>query len=243
MFGNKLTLISAHLCPYVQRSVITLAEKSVDHQQIYIDLGNKPSWFLDISPTGKVPMLYVNENETLFESAVICEYLDEVTPGSLHPMSPLEKARHRAWIEFGSQILNDISRLYNVQTLQLFERLLSEMQVKFGRIDREVKGPFFAGSDFSLVDAAYGPIFRYFDVLDDYLPISVFDQSDRVSAWRTALATRKSVKEGVVADYPERLRTFLLQRQSYLGTLVATRDFAVQEQKPALQMVPNNTGS
>lgn len=229
MFGNSLTLISHHLCPYVQRSIITLIEKSIDHQKIYIDLGNKPSWFLSVSPTGKVPMLFINENETLFESAVICEYLDEVTPGSLHPLDPLERARHRAWIEFGSQFLNDISRLYNVQTQQLFERLLDEMQAKVERLEKVVTGPYFAGESFSLVDAAYGPIFRYFDVLDDYLPRLIFGPYKRVSAWRQMLAAHSSVKQGVVGDYPERLRVFLRQRQSYLGMLVESNDMAAQK--------------
>jgi len=60
---------------------------------------------------GKVPLLKV-EDKVLFESAVICEYLD-VTPSSLHPADPLEKANHRAWIEFGSSILNDIAGFYS----------------------------------------------------------------------------------------------------------------------------------
>ena len=57
---------------------------------------------------GKVPVLIVDENKVLFESAVICEYLNEITFGSLHSKDPLEKARHRAWIEFGSGILGSI---------------------------------------------------------------------------------------------------------------------------------------
>jgi glutathione S-transferase len=57
----------------------------------------------------------VDEDTSLFESAVICEFIDEVTPGSLHPEDPFKKAYHRAWIEFGSEILNNIGRLYNAK--------------------------------------------------------------------------------------------------------------------------------
>jgi glutathione S-transferase len=113
----RLELISHHLCPYVQRAVITLLEKEIPCDRTYIDLANKPDWFQPLSPSGKVPLLKVSHathDDILFESAVICEYLDEITPGSLHPAEPLERAKHRAWIEFGSGILSTIVGLYNV---------------------------------------------------------------------------------------------------------------------------------
>lgn len=86
-------LITHILCPYVQRSVIVLLEKGIPYQRTDIDLGNKPDWFARLSPLGKVPVLVTDQGstKTLFESAVICEYLDEVTPGSLHPETPWKK--------------------------------------------------------------------------------------------------------------------------------------------------------
>lgn len=102
-----LELVSHHLCPYVQRAAIALTEKGIPFTRTYIDLNRKPDWFTAISPLGKVPLLRVRENDgevVLFESAVILEYLEETLPRSLHPADPLERARHRAWIEFGSSI-------------------------------------------------------------------------------------------------------------------------------------------
>src|SRR5712691_3578454 len=95
---GSLTLISHDLCPYVQRAVIALAEKGVAFERIDIDLGNKPDWFLALSPLGKVPLLRVGA-AVIFESAVIVEYLEETQPNPLHPSDPLERARHRATIE------------------------------------------------------------------------------------------------------------------------------------------------
>lgn len=69
-------LVSSKTCPFVQRAVILLLEKRVEHEVTYIDLASKPQWFLDKSPRGKVPLLMV-EGATLFESQAICEYLDE----------------------------------------------------------------------------------------------------------------------------------------------------------------------
>jgi glutathione S-transferase len=104
---TTLTLVSHHLCPYVQRAAISLAEKQVGFERIYVDLANKPEWFKALSPLGKVPLLRVEHGEEeaiIFESAVILEYLEETQPQALHPRAPLERARHRSWIEFGSSI-------------------------------------------------------------------------------------------------------------------------------------------
>ena len=47
---QTIELISLKLCPFVQRSVITLLKKGVDFKITYIDLANKPDWFLQLSP-------------------------------------------------------------------------------------------------------------------------------------------------------------------------------------------------
>ncbi|MDX1755733.1 MAG: glutathione S-transferase family protein [Marinobacter sp.] len=221
MHHDELLLISHHLCPYVQRSLITLAEKNIAHQRRYVDLSNKPQWFLQLSPLGKVPVLQVDGKSTVFESAVICEFLDEVTPGSLHPSEPLGKARHRAWIEFGSQLLGDIARLYNAGTEATFNDGVEVIHGKLKRLEPEVQGPWFNGERFSLVDAAYGPIFRYFDTLDSYLPFNPFEGSPSVQAWRGELARRPSVQNAVADDYPIQLKDFLLRRASHLSTRIA----------------------
>lgn len=217
----QLELISHHLCPYVQRAVITLLEKNIPHDRTYIDLAHKPDWFLQISPLGKVPLLKVN-HDVLFESAVICEYLDEITLGSLHPSEPLERAKHRAWIEFGSGILNAIASLYNASTQEAFEQKQQEILDKFDRINGSVNGPYFAGERFSLVDAVYGPIFRYFDVLENYTQPNFFANTSTVKCWRQALQNRPSIQAAVEPDYSQRLLTFFKQRDSYLSTLLAS---------------------
>jgi len=217
----KLELISHYLCPYVQRAVITLLEKGIPHDRTYIDLANKPDWFLKISPLGKVPLLKV-ENDILFESAVICEYLDEITPDSLHPSDPLTKAKHRGWIEYGSSILNTIAGFYNAPTPEAFELKRLELKNKFQWIeDHRNCDLYFDGNDFSLVDATFAPIFRYFDVLDAIADFGIFTETPCVTNWRQALQLRSSVPIAVVEDYPQRLLTFFKQRNSHLFTLIA----------------------
>ncbi|MBD1824152.1 glutathione S-transferase family protein [Cyanobacteria bacterium FACHB-DQ100] len=215
-----LELVSHPLCPYVQRAVITLLEKQIPHDRTYIDLGNKPDWFLQISPLGKVPLLRVDD-EVLFESAAICEYLDEITPGSLHPANPLERAKHRAWIEFGSSILNTIAGLYNAPEQEKFEQKRQELLDRFARIESNgISQPYFAGAAFSLVDAVYAPIFRYFNVFEDAINLDCFSTFPDLKRWRQALQARSSVQNAVVEEYHQRLLAFLKQRHSYLSTLI-----------------------
>jgi glutathione S-transferase len=218
----KLHLISHDLCPYVQRAVITLLEKQIPHDRTYIDLADKPDWFRRLSPLGKVPVLVVDDHAVVFESAVICEYLDEVTPHPLHPAHPLEKARHRAWIEFGSSILNTIAGFYSAPDADTFEQKRQTLADQFARVETQLSDrPYFAGERFSLVDAVYGPIFRYFDVFDAIAEFHIFAATPSVQAWRTVLQSHPSIQQAVVEDYSQRLRAFLEQRNSYLAMLIA----------------------
>ncbi len=218
--SESLTLISHYLCPYVQRAVIALKEKEIPFEQIYIDLGNKPDWFRQISPLGKVPILKVND-QAVFESSVILEYLEDTQLPPLHPADPLQRATHRSWMEYGSSILNDIGGMYSANDKDAFDLKSNELGTKFGRLeDFLMNGPYFAGQEFTLVDAVYGPVFRYFDVFDKIQDFGIFNQKPRVSAWRSALQKRPSVRNAVTNDYEERLWQFLLNKNSYITSLM-----------------------
>jgi glutathione S-transferase len=223
---STLTLVSHHLCPYVQRAAIALAEKVVAFDRVTVDLAAKPEWFAAISPLGKVPMLRVandDDGETvLFESAVILEYLEETQPHPLHPADPLARARHRGWIEFGSAILNGIWRFYTAPDRAALEEEAARLAGQFARVETELgDGPWFAGDRFSLVDAVFGPVFRYFDHFDAIADFGILAGKPKLARWRAALAGRPSVQRAVADDYPERLDAFLRGRHSALSRLMA----------------------
>ena len=219
----KLRLISFPLCPYVQRAAILLLEKGVEFERVDIDLANKPDWFLKLSPLGKVPVLVVDQDgkeEVLFESAVIAEYLDEVLEPKLHPADPLEKARHRAWIEFASATLADIYGFYTTPDRDTFEAKREAIAAKFDRLEAQLgTGPYFAGDRFSIVDAAFAPAFRYFDLFDRLTDYKLLDGKPKLQAWRRALADRPSVRNAVVADFQDRLRDYVRDKAGYLATI------------------------
>jgi glutathione S-transferase len=217
----QLKLISHKLCPYVQRAVIALTEKGVSYERIDIDLANKPDWFLTISPLGKTPVLLVGD-AAIFESAVILEYLEETQPKPLHPADPLRRAEHRAWIEFASAVLNDIAGFYAAPNEAAFKAKASQLEQRFARLEARVAAsPWFDGATFSLVDAVFGPVFRYFDVFDEIADFGILAGKPKLARWRKSLAARPSVRNAVSADYPALLRDFLGRRNSWLSGLQA----------------------
>jgi glutathione S-transferase len=231
-------LVSFKLCPFVQRSAITLLEKGVAHEIEYIDLSAKPPWFLALSPFGKVPLLVVDHDAALFESAVICEYLDETTPGRrLHPEDPLRRAHNRMWIEFGSALLAEQYRLQLEPTEDGARRQLAAVREKVERLEGELaKRPAAApgqpeprwwnGPDFSLVDATLAPFLQRARWAADAVPdFDVIEGFSHVRAWQAALLAHDSVRRSTVADIEALYRDFLRKplptngdRPGYIGS-------------------------
>lgn len=181
---ERPVLVSHRLCPYVQRAAIVLAEKGVDFQRIDIDLAAKPAWFLALSPLGKTPMLLVRDGQ-------------DVAP-------------------LASATLNQIWQLYTARDEAAFDAARGGLRQRFEQLDAALHaaGPWFGGAAFSVVDAAFAPVFRYFEVIDDE---GLFAALPRLAAWRAALAARPSVHGAVGADYAPRLREFIVRQRGWLG--------------------------
>lgn len=212
-------LVSHALCPYVQRCAIVLAEKGVSFRRTVVDLADKPAWFVRISPTGKVPLLRL-DGEVLFESAVICEYLDETLAPRLHPEDPLARARERAFVELASSILGDVWGYETAKDEATLRAKGAVIAKKLAHVEdalsRRSRGDFFRGEAFGIVDAAFAPVFRYFEVFDRILDVGVLEGVPRVRAWRDALRVRPSVIGAAPADYADRLLVFLADHDAFL---------------------------
>lgn len=141
-----------------------------------------------------------------FESAVIRKYLEETAMPHLHPADALQRARRRSWMECGSALA----------------ARAADIRVRLARPDAALgEGPYFAGESFSIVDAVFGPAFRYFDVFDAIDDFGFWRELPKVRRWRGALAIRPSVAGAAHRDYRELLRQFLLARRSALSRRMA----------------------
>jgi len=220
MDNTQFTLISHALCPYVQRAVIALEEQGIKYKRIDIDLANKPAWFKKVSPLGKVPVLVVDDDTVIFESAVISEYINEVNQGHLLASEPLAKAKQRAWIEFASTTLNNIGQLYNAPDAATFADTVSLLKQKWQTLEANLNhDSYFSGEDFSLVDAAFAPLFRYLPVLEKLTDQSFLQHFPKINKWANTLSERACVKKAVSSQYHTQLLAFIAKRDSYLGKL------------------------
>lgn len=207
----RFKIVSYNLCPYVQRAIIVLLEKDVAHEREYIDLANKPAWFLKMSPTGKVPVVEDRMAGTLFESLAICEYLDEVSAGTLQPKDAYERHLHKAWMSFATTLLEQISALSFAPKQSELDKAQHNIRKTLTSLERQIKGPFFAGSDFHLIDAVFAPAFRYWQLFDQLEDLQV-PLPPRVQVWRENLFARKAVAEAVQPDYLDDLKAQYIHR-------------------------------
>lgn len=211
-----LELISLKICPFVQRSVIALNEKQVDFKITHIDPSDPPEWFKDISPLGKVPVLKVGD-QSVFESAVISEYLDEVYAPQLHPQDPLQKATHRSWVEFCSDLIMTQFKMSTAKEQAGFEENRDALKAGLQRLASAVseEGPYFAGETFHLVDTVYAPLFMRMNIVEGIRPLEL-DMPERLTVWADALLARETVKNSVVEDFETIFKGFLNKQDGYL---------------------------
>ena len=198
---SELTLISFASCPYVQRAAILLLEQRREYALTYIDLRDKPDWFLDLSPRGRVPVLKVGDT-AIVESEVILEYLDETSDGGqLLPDAPLERARHRMWIRYISELMSTGWRLQSAGDEETVRALAETIRGALQTLSATLPagGPFWGGATYSLVDVAAAPMLQRFTWAERLEPtLGLFEELPRVAAWRDALLARPSTDAAIL---------------------------------------------
>ncbi|MFL5814855.1 MAG: glutathione S-transferase family protein [Bdellovibrionia bacterium] len=213
-------LISFDICPYVQRSVITLLHKKVDFKLTFIDLGNPPEWFNKISPLGKVPVLIVHDTPksepvVLFESAVINEYLDEVTPIMIMLDDPLEKARLRAWIAVSGECLMWLFTAMTSQDAAEVTEARNDLWDTLARVEETLPGgDYFTGTRFSLVDAAFAPVFMRMFMMRSLRDDAHWKSLPKTHHWAKSLMELPEVKKSVEPNFKERYKEVLTSYES-----------------------------
>lgn len=225
---HRLKLVSFDICPYVERSRIVLLEKDVPHEVEFIDLANKPAWFLALSPMGRVPVLVVDDRP-IFESTIINELIEELYPRpALMPSDPLARAEARAWIVFANDVLMPGSyaallALAGGAAGDALARPLTALRDAFAKLEPQVKrggGPFFQGEAFTLVDAAYAPFFRRWRMAEGWggPEARMLSGFPALSAWADALLARPSVARAAPEDLERKSRRVYAERAAKART-------------------------
>jgi glutathione S-transferase len=208
--------------------VIVLRAKAVDFDVTYINLREKPDWFLKISPHGKVPVLNV-DGEPLYESNAISEFLDETQEPRLHPADPIKRARNRAWTDFLPDFAKGLSGIYYTKNagevakgVEAAPERLTKLEGAIAR-ERGNDGPYFNGEKLCMVDAGYAPFFQRFAIAESKLKTGVLDTFPLVKAWSKALLSTDAVTGSVAPEFNDAFVANLKRREFYVGTLFDTK--------------------
>jgi glutathione S-transferase len=211
----KLELISHALCPFVHRAAIMLREKGVPFDRRIVDLKNKPDWFLAISPRGKVPVLVADGN-ALFESAAICEFLDETHPPRLVPADPFERARQRAWVEVANDLLAAQFKALTAADPSEAEKTRAVVHALLERFEQAITEGVISETAFGLIHVAVAPALHRFVVAANRLGVDFLARTPRLAALSARLTNRPSVAETVPEDFGDQFLQILAERGSVL---------------------------
>ena len=194
--------------------------KEVEFEVTYVNLRDKPDWFLEISPHGKVPVLKVDD-EILFESNAIAEYLDETVEPRLHPEDAIKRARNRAWTDFVPDFSAALNKIGYAKTKEAVEDGLEAAPKAISRLEgalakeRSNDGPYFNGDNLCLVDAAYAPFLQRFAIVEDILNTGLLNDYPLVQAWSDALLANNTVTGAVPDNFPEEFEGNHQRRDTY----------------------------
>lgn len=213
-----IKIVSFKICPFVQRVTALLEAKRVLYDIEFINLGDKPQWFMDISPTGQVPMLITEEGEALFESDAIVEYIEEVTPPLIADVTPVQRAKDRAWSYQASK-----HYLVQCSTMQSKDKaVLAEREAKltkaFEKAEKQLgEGPFFNGETLGNVDIAWLPLLHRAQIVKEHSGYDFLADYPKVRAWQGALAETGLYAKSVAPDFNEKFSDFYLAERTFLG--------------------------
>ncbi|XP_063987352.1 pyrimidodiazepine synthase-like [Diachasmimorpha longicaudata] len=196
---GKLRLYSMRFCPYAQRVHLVLDQKKIPYDVVFINLGDKPDWYLEKNPLGKVPSIELPTGDILFESLLITDYLNEAhAQSNLYPDDPLLKAKDKLLIERFNSVISLMYKLYLEPSVdrELFEEALKGLEI----FDRELgkRGtPFFGGNKPGMLDLMIWPWCERADLIrilrgEQYaIPRERFL---RLLQWKSAMKDDPSVK-------------------------------------------------
>lgn len=239
LWKEGINFLSAWFCPFAQRTWIALEEKGLEYTLHEVALkdeatgqwfqfGEKPKWWLNLNPLGKVPVLAVKHGsrlDSVYESSICNEYLEDVGAAhdapSLFSSELIERAHQRIVIDrFSSKLMpkfySFLVRQDNGQQEECAQQITTEM--KWLESQAHDDGPFFSGSQFSMVDAAIAPWFLRQDSLTKFRGFEMPSDVPKLQRWMRAVMDRPSVK--ATQRHPEGrdYRTELINHYEWYAT-------------------------
>jgi glutathione S-transferase len=192
----NVRLYNTQRCPYARRTRMVLHEKGVDFETYEVDLSNKSEEFLRASPTGKVPVVVV-DGESIYESNVVNQYLEETTDGTrLMPEDPKARAHARIWMAFADTDFFPAVFVVSMGRERGFsEERISEsfekLRIALGKLEGRLEDRDYLAGEFSLADVAHAGNFVRLRELEERGEVRL-EEHPNVKGWMERVEARKS---------------------------------------------------
>lgn len=195
----KLEIVLFPFCPYGHRARIALEWSGLPHQVVNIDPRQPPDWFPKASPLGKVPLLRIDESTSVFESAVICELVNDLGNLAMLPSDPVARAVARAWIEYASACQGTLGEVIKAADPESCAARIAELQGMLTHLETatDATGPYFLGATPSLVDVSLAPLFTRMNCLNAAAPCLPGNRLPKIQALIERLQAQPEVMAAV----------------------------------------------
>ena len=190
-------------CPYVQRVLITLNEKAIDFESIWLDPhAELPEWFKEWSPLGKVPVMKVTTGEVLFESMAIVEYIEELNKvPSIYAKLPAKRALQRAWAGVAGELYGPQHLCMRAQSMEEVEAQMAVMYDKLAILETRCGRTYFSGESLTAVDVVLAPFFIRQDVLLSLGAEDLLADFPKLQALSNKLLTHHAILQIIAGDW------------------------------------------
>lgn len=196
---DGLRLYSMRFCPYAERARLVLAAKGIEHECVNINLKDKPEWFFELNPVGKVPVIELPGGKVIYESVICCDFLEDMYPGKtqLFPKDPYEKHKQRLLVEV---LCNKITSAF-YKSVRGGDEANEELDKQLSAFEKELKErntKFIGGSSPSMADYLIWPWIERLHVMTNHFKTDL-GKFPVLSAWCAAMSDVPAVKE---CSYP-----------------------------------------
>ena len=168
-----MKLFGTHTSPYVRKVRIVLAEKKLECEFVIEDVNSPDTKIQEVNPLGKVPCLVMEDGTALYDSRVIVEYLDTLTPvGKLLPPSGRERVEVKRWEALADGVMDAaiLARLEETKR-PAAQQSADWVRHQMGKVDAGLQAmstelankPFCTGNQYSLADIAVGAALGWLD--------------------------------------------------------------------------------
>lgn len=165
-----MKLIGSHTSPFARKVRVVLAEKKIDYEFVIDSPWTEDSKVPDINPLGKIPVLVLDDHTPLFDSRVIVEYIDNVTPNNkLFPAPNRERTEVKRWEALADGVLDaavsallEGKRPKKEQSASWITRQQGKVARSLDFMAKELADKSFCmGTHFSMADIAVGTALGY----------------------------------------------------------------------------------